>query len=405
MKIAIICHFSNKIVQEKIKPWKKVKEFAPWINFYIDEFKQYPEHEIHIISPHDWMYKDKTIKDGNINFYFFRRGIPIIGRHWPAFFDFDFLTKYWFNKRKVRKYINRLQPDVINLIGAENPYYSSTILQFVNRYPILLSIQGFFGRGQIGNSLGSKKQYRLKLENEIIRSIKHQFVRTEDMWKYLKQINSEAIAHRGSFPVPYGKISISSLKKEYDFVFFARVCKDKGIYDYLEAIEAIKKIKPKVKAMIIGPTSKKMKDCIQDFLKSRSLEENIELIGFVPTQQEMFAKVQLAKISVSPTYNDLISGTIIESMFMELPVVTYRTGSIPEVNQDRENIIICEQGNKTELHKAMLRVLDDAGLQARLSKNGKDWVSRRFDNEKAMKGYFEALKNVKAHDLNDWSKC
>jgi hypothetical protein len=70
MKIAIICRFTNNEVQDIIKPWKRVKIFAPWIYYYIEEFKKYPEHEFHIISLHEWLFKDRQYVEKNIHFYF-----------------------------------------------------------------------------------------------------------------------------------------------------------------------------------------------------------------------------------------------------------------------------------------------------------------------------------------------
>ncbi len=394
MRIALICHFSNKEVQNIIKPWKKINEFAPWISYYIDEFWKHPEHHFYIISPHQWLKKDKIYTEGNITFYLFKYGVPLIGRRWPFTFDLDYYTGYKKNIKKVKNYIDAINPDVINLIGAENPYYSSSIMQFKDKYPVLLTIQGFVGRARLDFKLTKYWKYRLDLENSIISTFNHFCIRTEEMFNYIKTINPQAIAYRFNFPTPYGKIQITEKKKEYDFVFFARISKEKGIYDYLNAIKNIKNKLPTIKAIIVGPCSIKMKNKVLDYIKANNIQNNIEFIGFLPNQHELFVKIKSAKISVLPTYNDLISGTIIESMFLSLPVVTYRTGSIPEVNKDRENILICEQGNQQALAQEMYRLLMDTTLQEELSLYGKEWVSERYNNEKAMSGYFKALKQI-----------
>lgn len=394
MKIAVICHFSNSEVQSKIKPWKKINEFAPWISYYINEFNKYPEHEFYIISPHQWLFKDVKYSENNIHFYFFRWGIPFIGRHWPGIINIDFFTKYSSNKRKVKKYIDEINPDVITLFGAENPYYSSTIVPFFGEYPLLLIIQGFINRSLKADKLSKYMEYRLLLEKEILANINNQCIRTDDMLDYAKKKNTKLKAFRFNFPNPYGSLKIPEKTKEFDFVFFARVVKDKGIYDFLEAINYIKKNKKNVSAIILGPCGKIMQKNIKLYCENNLLSENITLGGFVKTQKALFEKVKTAKISVLPTYNDIISGTIIESMFLNLPVVTYKTGSIPEVNKERENIIICEQGNVEELQLNMLDLLNNADKQQELSKNGFNWVSQRYNNDIAIKGYFDSLKQI-----------
>ena len=394
MKIAIICHFTHKEIQERIKPIKPVKEFAPWVKYLVDEFQNYPDHEYYVISPHEWLSKDKSFQIGNVHFYFFKWGMPIIGRHWPGKINLDFFTHYFINKMKVRNYISKLKPDVINLIGAENPYYSSTIFQFKSLYPVIVTIQGFYRRFTPSNKLNNFEKFRYDTEYRILTEFREFVIQTEETEQYLRGINQIARFHQVTFPIQFSQYEIEPVEKKYDFVFFARVAKDKGIFDYLDAIKELQIKNKQVKAMIIGPCSKKMSAWIASFVKSNSLEDNIAHVGFIETQIELFKKVKEARISVLPTYNDIISGTVIESMFLGIPVITYRTGSIPEVNVVRENIIICDQGNKSELIITMGRLLNNKDRRSELSANGRDWAIRRFNNEKSMNDYFNALKET-----------
>jgi glycosyltransferase involved in cell wall biosynthesis len=398
LRIAIICHFTNKEIQQKVKTYKKVKEFAPWIPYFVNEFIKFPEHEFLIISPHEWLAKDTTYIDRNIKYFFYKWGIPLLGRHWPSIIDFDKITQYALNKKKVRKAIRDFNPDVINLFGAENPYYSSTIFQFTNSFPLVITIQGYYRR-QVKSR---NNKYRLSVENEILSNLKHFIVRSDEMEDYLAQINKNAILHRVPFPIPQKKYQVGDIQKKYDFVFFAKVVREKGIFDYLEAIKAIQKIKDNVTALIIGPCSAKMKEEVSLFIQKNSLSNNIKHLDFFETQDELFKKVKEARISVLPTYNDLISGTIIESMFLGIPVIAYKTGSIPEVNVSGENILICEQGNIQKLTQCMADLIMNTEHQLSLSKNGLNWVQKRYNNESAMQKYFQAMKEA-IKEFNDES--
>ncbi len=394
MKILLICHFTNQDIQKKINPKKKVNEFAPWISYYINEFKKHKEHTFYIISPHRWISRNITYKEENIVYHFYSCGIPFYGRHWPSKFRFDYLTKYYFNKRKVKKIVNNIKPDVINLIGAENPYYTSTILQFIKHYPILLTIQGFAFKTKKKKVTSNYVNYLISLENKVIRLVENQSIRTHDMERTVKKINPKAKVHWNDFPTPYGNLKVSSPQKKYDFVFFARVTQDKGIFDFLNAIRAIAKLKKDVTAIIVGPCGLCMQRIIENYIKDNDLIGNIKLIGFLDTQLELFERVSEAKISVLPTYNDIISATIIESMALKIPVIAYRTGSIPEVNKNNENIIICEQGNTDMLTDSMYDLLINEDKQKALSKSGYLWVSKTFDNNTKMNKYFSVLDDL-----------
>ena len=133
IKVVWICHFSNDHIQEILQPRRRIDEFAPWISNFIKVLQNKEDIDLHIISPHRWISRYKTFHENGITYHFFNPGIPFYGKNWPFFFPFDRITNYFFNKRNIAKIVNRIEPEIIHLIGAENSYYSSSIFQFRNR--------------------------------------------------------------------------------------------------------------------------------------------------------------------------------------------------------------------------------------------------------------------------------
>jgi len=72
--------------------------------------------------------------------------MPLSGRHWPGLFKLDYWSDFRLNKNYIKNIIIKINPDIIHLFGAENAYYSSTILQFRNKYPIVITVQGFISK-------------------------------------------------------------------------------------------------------------------------------------------------------------------------------------------------------------------------------------------------------------------
>ena len=58
---------------------------------------------------------------------------------------------------------------------------------------------------------------------------------------------------------------------------------------------------------------------------------------------DVFKEAIKAKICVLPTYYDVIPGTIIESMFMKIPVVAYAVGGIPTLNDNVETVRLVDK--------------------------------------------------------------
>ena len=54
-------------------------------------------------------------------------------------------------------------------------------------------------------------------------------------------------------------------------------------------------------------------------------------------------------------------GTIIESMLLGLPVISYNTGGIPDLNRNGENVILVEQGDKDKLSAEIIKLLKNPG--------------------------------------------
>ncbi len=379
LKVVLICHFSNAHIQEIIKPKRKLAEMAPWVTNFIKVFQNRDDIDLHIISPHRWITRYKTFEEKGIIFHFFNPGIPFYGRHWPSFFRFDKLTHYLFNKIRVAKIINKINPDIIHLMGAENAYYSSTILQFKFKYPILVTIQGFISHS---NTISKDVLYKKTIEKKILKTFKHFGYRTETMGESIKAINKQAILHWHSFPIFVREpLNIDFDNKKFDCVFFARISKDKGIEDLLEAMALVKEIKSNISLLVIGSSNKGYADFLKRECVKLDISDNITWAGFLPTQEEVHIMASNAKICVLPTYNDIIPGTIIESMFLKIPVVAYSAGSIHEINSNEEIISLVEIGDINRLAKSIISLLSNEKLIKDKAEKGYKRAFELFEND------------------------
>ena len=88
-------------------------------------------------------------------------------------------------------------------------------------------------------------------------------------------------------------------------MFFARVCKDKGIEDLLLALSIAKQEIPNISLHIIGSISNSYKNKLNTMIQILNLEQNVIFMGFMPTQEEVFKHAAKAQICVLPTYHDI----------------------------------------------------------------------------------------------------
>ena len=393
MKVVWICQFSNSTIQKYLPLVKMPPQYSTWITHLIEEFKELTEIELHIISPIRWLKNDFCFKLEGINYHFIKTGIPFISRHWPAFFKFDYFTNFYFNKKKIKKIVNSIKPDIINLHGAENPIYSSSIFN-LKSYPILITIQGFISLDLEAKDFQSHK--RIKIEEKILKEFNHFGIRAKFMSEYISSFNPEARFYWFKYPFKSLISSSEKIEKEtYDCVFFARITKDKGIEDLIKAISLVREEIPDILLKIIGGGYNiSYKNFLLDEIKKRNLNSNITFLGFIPTQEDVHRIVAGAKITVLPTYNDVLPGTIIESLRMGIPVVAYSANGVVDFNSELEIIKLVNVGDINGLANLIVKLLKDKGIREKMSINGKYYVSNVFNNKVETKKMIEAYKEV-----------
>jgi glycosyltransferase involved in cell wall biosynthesis len=378
MRIAWICHFTNNQVQSHLNIEKKINEFAPWITELIPQFENDPEMELYIISPHrNLKHNVKSFIKSGIHYYFFNSGIPFIGTKYPSFFRLDRWTNFYLNKKIFSRIIRAIKPDIIHLHGIENAYYSSAAIQFLDQYPLLASIQGFISLSPTVKS-SSDIRYRRKIEEYLLTNVSHFGVMAEFMPELIRKNNPSAKIYYHQYPTKLPEAVQFDQQKKYDFVFFARITKQKGIEDFIYALSKYKSKFGTFTAAIIGGCNNKYKKSIIELINKFEIRDEVDFLGFLPTQTEVHNIVTSSRITVLPTYNDIIPGTIVESMFLKVPSISYNVGGLPDINKKAESVALVEKGDIDGLVKMMNILLTDKNYYSKLVNNGRHYIENNF---------------------------
>lgn len=394
MKIVWLCHFINQEMKNYFnKP--NLNEIAPWIDILINDFKEDKTIDLHIVAPNIYTNRDISFTKDGIFYHFYNYYSRCYTRKIYSLKRIIFPKDYFLIKLKVAGIIKKINPDLIHLHGAENPYYSATILLLLTKYPVLLTIQGF-----IRNSLIENREIKaiIQIEEEIIRKVKNFGTRVSHINNVVKGINPNAnfFFHNYPFRLPKFVKQNHGDKEPFDCIFFARVCKDKGIEDLLSAISIIKKKYSSISLLVIGSTGKMYFKYLEKKCLELDIKNNVRFLGFL-TQEEIYRFAVNSKISVLPTYHDIMPGTIIESMYMKLPVVAYNVDGISELNAKGQIVILVKKSNIDELANSIIHLLENPELRISLAEKAYLTVRDRFDNSRVkpdiLKAYNKILNN------------
>ncbi len=176
--------------------------------------------------------------------------------------------------------------------------------------------------------------------------------------------------------------------------FFARVTKEKGIEDLLEAISIVRNKIPNIQLTVIGGCNLNYLTFLNSKCLQLRIEQNVKFLGFLATQEDIYRYLIQAKMCVLPTYHDIIPGTIIESMLIKLPVVAYAVGGIPELNSKVETIGLVKKGDIFELANKILHFYLNDKLRLTLANSAYLLALDKFSNKNITQDIYKAYYSI-----------
>jgi len=192
---------------------------------------------------------------------------------------------------------------------------------------------------------------------------------------------------------PLSRQLVGLKKSDFIIVYSGRLTKEKGI---LELILAINQLNiPDIKLLIIGANSygsnQKGTNFIQTLKKtSQKIKEQVLFTGYIDYHQ-IPSYLKIADIAVVPSmWEEPFGLTVVEAMAAGLPLITTRSGGIPEICEgiativDRENIV-------DNLTTAILDLYNHPDKREQMAKASLE-RSKLFDKETYAKNFFAALE-------------
>lgn len=396
LKIVWLCHLANVELNHYFNIEKN--EIASWMTLFIDLCRAEYDWDIHIVAPNYYTNKNQVVKIGSVTYHLFKYYSGLI----PSRLSYLELAV---RKEKnietiVPKIINFINPDLIHVFGSENITYSRGILPLKNRYPVLISIQGLVSWTVKKGNLLSRVivNRRMKTENEI-NSLFDNFTFGDNDSLFVKRFNKmfpKKNIYKLKFPTKIVSIDATKIKKEYDLVFWGRITVNKGIEDFIQVVAILIKRKPTISAIIIGKATANYLFTLKQLVSKLAISSNVTFAGFQKTDEELFRLAAKARVYVLPTYFDGFPGSIRESMFLKLPVVSYPVGSIPDFNKNKQCLLLAKERNVHDLGEKIWSLLSDDTLYFQIINNAYDEICKICSNDdvgiQIKNAYFNILK-------------
>lgn len=179
--------------------------------------------------------------------------------------------------------------------------------------------------------------------------------------------------------------------KTVDFVFIARVMKEKGIEQYLDAAREIRKLHPETRFHICGFCEQNYEALLKD------LSDNGTVIyhGLVSDMTPIY---QIASCTVHPTYYpEGLSNVLLESAASARPIITTDRSGCREVVDDGVNGYVIKQADSQDLIEKIEKFLSLSIEERRnMGLAGRKKVEREFNRKIVVDKYMAELNVVRS---------
>ncbi|MHC3994918.1 glycosyltransferase family 4 protein [Thiomicrolovo sp. ZZH C-3] len=176
------------------------------------------------------------------------------------------------------------------------------------------------------------------------------------------------------------------------FLFIARLVRDKGIIEYVEAAKLINQQSDaqKVKFMILGAYYPGNPTAITETeMKAWEAEGTVEYLG---TSDDVASVIADADCVVLPSYREGLSRVLLEAAAMAKPIVTTDVPGCREVVDDNVNGYLCQVRDTGSLAEAMMKMLRlTEEERSVMGQKGREKVCREFDEQIVIDRYREAI--------------
>lgn len=425
IKVVWICHVQNPMLREKIpvgvsklehivrkilhKPEiTSCPDVAQWITNGAYEMQSFQDEvELYIVSP-GYALKDRYFEfvENGVHYCLYRNEDYEFGKILKnKLFHNQYQSQYKKNRRRIKHYIDAIQPDIVHLIGLENQFYALSLLDVSTDIPTIAQLTALLNDPDFfSHFFMSKKEYdyRAEIERKILMRADYLGTGAKKFTKIIyESIRPDAIILNTSLALTE-ELNASDTEKEFDFVYFA-VNISKAIDLALEAFIIASKKRPDITLDVIGGCPEDLKQTLEERLLKEGLTRNVIFEGKLPTHDDVLKQIRKSRFALLPLKIDLTSGTIREAMANGLPVLTTDTGDLgtQKLNATLETAMITTIGDSEALANNMLRLLQEPEVGENLRKNAFELHSKRKSNNEIVKHYIDIYRACLNHFHRD----
>lgn len=173
------------------------------------------------------------------------------------------------------------------------------------------------------------------------------------------------------------------------FTMIGRLTGSKGVNEYIEAANIVKRIFPKAEFYLIGPMDNDDSSLKADKLKKSVDDGIITLIGEV---EDVRPYINKSRVFVLPSYHEGTPRTVLEAMAMGRPIITTDAPGCRETVVDGVNGFLIPVRNSEALAEKMVWMIENHSEVEKMGRESRRICEEKFDVNKVNEVILKTMK-------------
>lgn len=350
-------------------------------NFRIGLLKSFMDegYDIYVISPRD-KYSDKLIEMG-----FNYCDIQLNNKGSNPLEDLKLIYLYF-------RLLKKIKPDFFFLFTIKPNIYGNIAAKILG-IPVISNISGL-GTVFLNDSITStiaKILYRFSIP--FAKTVFFQNQDDLDLFVKLKIVNKLRCDLLPGSGIDLDKFKSTKERtkntSEVIFTLIARMVKDKGVIEFIEAAGLVNKSYPNARFLLIGPYYPGNPTAIDETILASISNDYIKYLG---SSDNIIQEIDQSDCVVLPSYREGLSRVLLEAASMAKPIITTDVPGCREVVKDGETGYLCKAKNSKDLARKIIMVCS-MGSQERITmgKKGRQLVEKNFNEQLVINKYKEIV--------------
>lgn len=304
----------------------------------------------------------------------------------------------WKLLRRFKQVFKQQKPDVVLSYTIKNNTFGALAAKSLD-IPFVPNVSGL-GTGFLS---GSALQFVVEqLYRRAYHGLPIVFFQNEDdrdlfTSRHLVKLNQARLLPGSGIDLEHFQDTDLPLNDAPIFLLIARLLRDKGVLEFVEAARQIKAERPNVRFQLLGAAGSANRTAIStDTVEGWVKEGVVEYLG---TTSDVRPIIAASTCVVLPSYREGAPRTLIEAAAMARPLIATDVPGCCAVVENESTGFLCAVRDADGLAAAMRRFMDmSADQQREMGRAGRAKMEREYDQRLVVQAYASAIQ-----ELTGWS--